>query len=63
MITETFVLGPADLTDQARQLLDDLDAGATTLTGGADEFLCRFDVDHEGITHLDDRGLSIARTS
>lgn len=61
-VTETFFLGPAGLTDDERQLLDDLDAGRTPLTGQADEILCRFDADDEGISHMDDRYLSIVRT-
>lgn len=60
-VIETFVLGPADLTDEERQLLDDLDAGRTTRTGQAAEILCRFGADHEEISNLDSRGLSIAR--
>lgn len=61
-VTETFALGPADLTDRERQLLDDLDAGGTTLTAQVDEILCLFDADHEDTARLDDRDLSIART-
>lgn len=61
-VTETFFLGPADLTVEERQLLDDLDAGRTTQARQADEILCRFDADHEEVPNLDDRNLSIART-
>lgn len=61
-VTETFALGPADLTDRERQLLDDLDAGMTSLARQADEILCRFDADHVETAYLDDLDLSIART-
>lgn len=61
-VTETFALGPADLTNRERQLFDDLDTGGTTMIGQADEILCRFDANHVETEYLDDLGLSIAGT-
>lgn len=60
-VTETISLNDADLSDDERSLLDGLNAGETIRTDLVDEVLCRFDADHEEITHLDSHALSIAR--